>query len=61
MRLEGRTGKAQGYTKLTYHLDVKVTDKPQVGEFDLTQEELDKVCSSSSLCREILSYLISRC
>lgn len=43
MRLEGRTGKAQGYTKLTYYLDVKVSQNPESGDFELTQAELDKV------------------
>ena len=40
MRLDGLPGNAQGYTRLVYHLDVKVTD----GEsFVLTQYELDRV------------------
>ncbi|SPO01787.1 uncharacterized protein DNG_04460 [Cephalotrichum gorgonifer] len=39
MRLEGLPGHAQGYTRLVYHLDVKVAD----GEsFIMTQAELDR-------------------
>ncbi|ROT35439.1 hypothetical protein SODALDRAFT_283794 [Sodiomyces alkalinus F11] len=46
MRLEGRTGKAQGYNKLMYHLDVKAMERPQTSGFQLTQAELDRVgCS----------------
>lgn len=42
MRLDGLSGKAQGYTRLIYHLDVKATD----GEtFSITQKELDQVSS----------------
>ena len=40
MRLEGLPGNAQGYTRLVYHLDVKVADG---GTFELSQNELDRV------------------
>lgn len=40
MRLEGLSGKAQGYTRLVYHLDVKASDS---GDFELTQSELGRV------------------
>ena len=40
MRLEGLPGNAQGYTRLVYHLDVKVADG---GTFELSQSELDRV------------------
>ena len=40
MRLDGLHGNAQGYTRLVYHLDVKVSDG---GSFVLAQDELDRV------------------
>lgn len=40
MRLDGMSGKAQGYTRLIYHLDVKTTDTQF---FKITQDELDRV------------------
>lgn len=40
MRLEGLPGNAQGYTRLVYHLDVKVSDG---ATFELSQNELDRV------------------
>lgn len=40
MRLDGLPGKAQGYTRLVYHLDVKASDS---GYFELTQNELARV------------------
>ncbi|PKS05647.1 hypothetical protein jhhlp_008166 [Lomentospora prolificans] len=39
MRLDGLAGKAQGYTRLIYHLDVKATVSDY---FKITQEELDR-------------------
>lgn len=41
MRLDGMSGNAQGYTRFTYHIDVKATDTE---EFEITQAELDRVC-----------------
>lgn len=40
MRLEGLPGNSQGYTRLVYHLDVKVSEG---GSFELSQNELDRV------------------
>lgn len=58
MRLEGRTGKAQGYTNMIYHLDVKATEKQQAGSFQLSQAELDRVCMPPSRIAVITSYLL---
>jgi hypothetical protein len=46
MRLEGMSGKAQGYTRLIYHLDVKTTDTES---FKITQTELDRVSQKKIL------------
>ncbi|KAM0323126.1 hypothetical protein ACHAQA_008976 [Verticillium albo-atrum] len=42
MRLEGTPGKAQGYNRLIYHLDVKATDRPQTRQFKISQDELNR-------------------
>ncbi|KAM0283500.1 hypothetical protein ACHAQH_002451 [Verticillium albo-atrum] len=42
MRLEGASGKAQGYNRFVYHLDVKATDKPQTRHFKISQDELNR-------------------
>ncbi|KAL2757677.1 hypothetical protein ACRALDRAFT_1079807 [Sodiomyces alcalophilus JCM 7366] len=55
MRLEGRTGKAQGYNKLMYHLDVKATERPQTSSFRLTQAELDRARNFSIHSEKALS------
>lgn len=39
MRLDGTPRKAKGYTRMTYHLDIKATDS---GGFKITQDELDR-------------------
>ncbi|RTE70398.1 hypothetical protein BHE90_015207 [Fusarium euwallaceae] len=44
MRLDGMPGKAKGYTRMTYHLDVKATDS---GSFKITQDELDRARKNS--------------
>ncbi|RSL45040.1 hypothetical protein CEP54_014440, partial [Fusarium duplospermum] len=44
MRLDGMPGKAKGYTRMTYHLDVKATDS---GGFKITQDELDRARNNS--------------
>ncbi|KAL2669765.1 hypothetical protein Neosp_015210 [[Neocosmospora] mangrovei] len=44
MRLDGMPGKAKGYTRMTYHLDVKATDS---GMFKITQDELDRARKNS--------------
>lgn len=43
MRLDGMPGRAQGYTRLIYHLEVKATTKDY---FKITQDELDRVSCS---------------
>lgn len=58
MRLEGRTGKAQGYNKLMYHLDVKATERAQSSSFNLSQTELDRV-SCCSTCSSFRLYVVS--
>ena len=45
MRLDGLHGNAQGYTRLFYHLDVKVAD---AGSFVLSQSELDRVSRTTA-------------
>ncbi|KAM0438683.1 hypothetical protein ACHAPT_001439 [Fusarium lateritium] len=44
MRLDGMSGKAKGYARMTYHLDVKATNS---GVFKITQDELDRARQNS--------------
>jgi hypothetical protein len=49
MRLDGMRGRAQGYTRLIYHLDVKAMDSLH---FKFTQDELDRVGLTGSTERD---------
>ncbi|EGY19727.1 uncharacterized protein VDAG_01743 [Verticillium dahliae VdLs.17] len=42
MRLDGTSGKGQGFNRFVYHLDVKATDKPQTNHFKISQDELNR-------------------
>ncbi|KAH6686915.1 hypothetical protein F5X68DRAFT_276173 [Plectosphaerella plurivora] len=44
MRLDGMSGKAEGYTRLIYHLDVKTSSHDS---FKMTQEELNRARENS--------------
>ncbi|KAM0617931.1 hypothetical protein ACHAP0_001196, partial [Verticillium nonalfalfae] len=42
MRLDGTSGKGQGFNRFVYHIDVKATDKPQTNHFKISQDELNR-------------------
>lgn len=52
MRLDGLPGNAQGYTRLVYHLDVKVTE---YSSFEITQGELDRVRHLPPACYQFVA------
>ncbi|EEY15701.1 conserved hypothetical protein [Verticillium alfalfae VaMs.102] len=51
MRLDGTSGKGQGFNRFVYHIDVKATDKPQTNHFKISQDELNRVSTGPDSIR----------